>query len=611
MANRRTQNTRRQDRRCKSGARIGGTAAVTTAHLYMVQAGLPGGARPSVGANGVAGASSAAGAFAALVNGEPGAASQAFATTPLRVAAAWATPDAPTEAAAQPSNAETALLADRSVAASDAAKAETEETAGAGEEANTEEEMGAEAGAAAAPIAPEYKASIEGLSAVRSPAASTLQVSKNEPANDQTQAAGDPRLGAPILNAANQAEIGAAKAAAGESPASTAPLKPSTQDAASPDKPVEPVEPFRAATKIADAVQTSVPTQTAATKADPQKAASDRPTKAAEFAKADAAAAETPNAKANDAAQAETIAKGADPTPLSAIAERRAAALDRLQRSETLAARRADGQSSAGAQASSRNASPASTERAVEIAGRTEASAQTQTQPTNPQPSPQPGGQTAAQLFRASPLGQGWMTQAANPVNAPAPADAQALEAGLDPSADPLATERLEARAEAHRGQGAAHQAAGQRFSPTAAHALAAHIARKASEGARVFDIRLDPPELGRVDVRLEMRAGEKVSAVLSAERADALAELQRSARDLERALNEAGLDLDEDGLSFEFAGGDPDQTSEDEPAPEPGGPDRFTVTIERGETGRAMLGEPMDLYGFALSARAGLDLRA
>jgi len=261
--------------------------------------------------------------------------------------------------------------------------------------------------------------------------------------------------------------------------------------------------------------------------------------------------------------------------------------------------------------ASAGKASSGGPERVAEPASRAEAGAPVQSQPTSAQSNAaaQTPGQSPAQLLRALPLAPGWTAPAQT--GSAAPLEAQASDIALDPSSDPVTSERIEARAEAHRGQGAAHQAAGQRFSPTAAHALAAHIARKSAEGARVFDIRLDPPELGRVEVRLEMRAGEKVSAVLSAERADALAELQRSARDLERALNEAGLELEEDGLSFELAGDDADQAGEDETADAPARSDRFTVAIERDETGRAALGRPLDLYGFALSTRAGLDVRA
>lgn len=80
---------------------------------------------------------------------------------------------------------------------------------------------------------------------------------------------------------------------------------------------------------------------------------------------------------------------------------------------------------------------------------------------------------------------------------------------------------------------------------------LAAAMMRRISNGLKEFTLRLDPPELGRVDVRLTMGADKKVRAVVSTDRPEALKDLALSARDLTRALQEAGLDLEENGLSF------------------------------------------------------------
>ena len=80
---------------------------------------------------------------------------------------------------------------------------------------------------------------------------------------------------------------------------------------------------------------------------------------------------------------------------------------------------------------------------------------------------------------------------------------------------------------------------------------LAAAMMRRISNGMKEFTLRLDPPELGRVDVRLTVGADKKVRAVVSTDRPEALKDLALSARDLTRALQEAGLDLEENGLSF------------------------------------------------------------
>jgi flagellar hook-length control protein FliK len=80
---------------------------------------------------------------------------------------------------------------------------------------------------------------------------------------------------------------------------------------------------------------------------------------------------------------------------------------------------------------------------------------------------------------------------------------------------------------------------------------LAAAMMRRISNGLKEFTLRLDPPELGRVDVRLTVGTDKKVRAVVSTDRPEALKDLALSARELTRALQDAGLELEENGLSF------------------------------------------------------------
>jgi len=79
---------------------------------------------------------------------------------------------------------------------------------------------------------------------------------------------------------------------------------------------------------------------------------------------------------------------------------------------------------------------------------------------------------------------------------------------------------------------------------------LAVEIVSRAQDGNKRFDIRLDPPELGRIDVRLDVDQGGKVTSRLIVERADTLDLLRRDAPQLERALQHAGLNTD-GGLQF------------------------------------------------------------
>jgi flagellar hook-length control protein FliK len=81
--------------------------------------------------------------------------------------------------------------------------------------------------------------------------------------------------------------------------------------------------------------------------------------------------------------------------------------------------------------------------------------------------------------------------------------------------------------------------------------ALAVEIAARSQSGARQFDIRLDPPELGRVEVRLSIDATGKASAHLSADQPQTLDLLQKDAPTLTRALRDAGLDVSQNGLNF------------------------------------------------------------
>jgi flagellar hook-length control protein FliK len=87
--------------------------------------------------------------------------------------------------------------------------------------------------------------------------------------------------------------------------------------------------------------------------------------------------------------------------------------------------------------------------------------------------------------------------------------------------------------------------------------ALAVNIAAKSLEGARQFDIRLDPVELGRVDVRLSLDGSGTAQAHLSAERPETLSLLQNNAPALTRALQDSGVNVANNGLQFSLKGQD------------------------------------------------------
>jgi flagellar hook-length control protein FliK len=90
------------------------------------------------------------------------------------------------------------------------------------------------------------------------------------------------------------------------------------------------------------------------------------------------------------------------------------------------------------------------------------------------------------------------------------------------------------------------------RVAPAAAQ-VAREIVRRFDGESTRFEVRMDPPELGRVEVRLEVSRDHRVTAMVAADTPQALSELVRHARELEQSLQSAGLELGEDGLSFDL----------------------------------------------------------
>lgn len=158
----------------------------------------------------------------------------------------------------------------------------------------------------------------------------------------------------------------------------------------------------------------------------------------------------------------------------------------------------------------------------------------------------------------AVPVQQQAAADAVQPAAAPAvPAHAQAAPAQPDPGVNittvntgPSATQTAAAATPAHLAAQiqVSHQAPD-------INALAVNIAARSADGQRHFDIRLDPADLGRVDVRLSVDDAGKAQAVMSVEKPQTLELLQKDSAHLERALKDAGLDLSQNGLSFSLKG--------------------------------------------------------
>ena len=129
----------------------------------------------------------------------------------------------------------------------------------------------------------------------------------------------------------------------------------------------------------------------------------------------------------------------------------------------------------------------------------------------------------------------------------PAPQTAPAANASAPARADTAAPAPQPRWAAAPHAQAPANQV-GQ-------HIAAQFAAQAQGTGRQAYDIQLDPVELGRVRVRLEVGKDGQVSAAFTADRPETLALLRGDARLLTQALNDAGLSANTASLDFSLGG--------------------------------------------------------
>ncbi|MCJ2080983.1 flagellar hook-length control protein FliK [Methylobacterium sp. J-090] len=97
-----------------------------------------------------------------------------------------------------------------------------------------------------------------------------------------------------------------------------------------------------------------------------------------------------------------------------------------------------------------------------------------------------------------------------------------------------------------------AAQAATPASPPVPLGAVPMTIGLRSLQGSNHFEIRLDPGELGRIDVSLDIdKERGTVMAHLVVDRAETLALLQRDAGSLQQALSQAGLDAPEANINL------------------------------------------------------------
>lgn len=140
--------------------------------------------------------------------------------------------------------------------------------------------------------------------------------------------------------------------------------------------------------------------------------------------------------------------------------------------------------------------------------------------------------------------------QAMRMMQASAEAFSAQAKSGAQAAAEASATANGQANA-ANQAGVATPQVNGAVLINTPLSAVPMALGMKAMGGASRFEIRLDPAELGRVAVSLDIDDEGTVKARLVVDRVETLQLLQRDARTLERAFEQAGLKPSEDGIEM------------------------------------------------------------
>ncbi|WP_370151540.1 flagellar hook-length control protein FliK [Ferrovibrio sp.] len=142
---------------------------------------------------------------------------------------------------------------------------------------------------------------------------------------------------------------------------------------------------------------------------------------------------------------------------------------------------------------------------------------------------------------------------------------------------------------------------------------VAVQIRRAASEGMDKISIRLDPGNLGKVEVRMEVGHDGRLTAVIAADKPETLQMLQRDAQQLEQSLRDAGLKTASDSLNFTLR----DQGQAADGRDGRGGQGSQGRGFQRGQDGYAEGSATADAAQLAAAriqqaaaARGGLDIR-
>ncbi len=102
---------------------------------------------------------------------------------------------------------------------------------------------------------------------------------------------------------------------------------------------------------------------------------------------------------------------------------------------------------------------------------------------------------------------------------------------------------------------------------------VAVNIKTAIKDGTSKIQIQLDPLELGKLHIKIDLSSdGKATGVVITADNKETLALLQRDSRGLEAALADAGIKTDSGSLSFNLRGGNQGQGREEAPKAPYGG---------------------------------------
>lgn len=172
-------------------------------------------------------------------------------------------------------------------------------------------------------------------------------------------------------------------------------------------------------------------------------------------------------------------------------------------------------------------------------------------------------GQTAGDLAKLGMAQQGFDQLAASAQNAAAKGSSGAAAGGqaaqpimIDGGSSSAALSGQHGQVQHKPGSPQTQSSARPNFQQQiVANQVAVNIQRAVNQGLDRISIQLRPPELGRIDVRMDVARDGKVTAVISVERQDTLDMLRQDSRTLTQALQDAGLKADQNSLSFNLKG--------------------------------------------------------